>query len=411
MHILLIHQYFVSPNEAGGTRHFELARYLIKKGHKITIIGSTISYLTGTSSSKYRRKILVRENIEGINIIRTYAYSGINKSYNNRLISFITFMISSIIAGLFVKNIDVIIASSPQIFVGISGYVVKKMKRVPFIFEIRDLWPKFAIDTGVLMSPLLIKLSNILEKFIYKKADYFIINSPGFYEHLDKFDIQKDKIFLIPNGVDTKIFRPDKKYNRVRKDLNLEKNFIVLYSGAHGLANCLETVIESARLLSNNPNIKFLFVGDGKEKRNLILLRDKYKLKNVIFVDAQPKSRIPEFCNAADVCLATLKKLNAFKTTYPNKLFDYMACGRPIILAINGVARELIEEAKAGEFVAPENPKQLACTILKFYYNRDLIEKYGINARKYVVKYFDREKIAENLNNILDSISKLHKNN
>ena len=406
MNILFIHQHFATPNEPGGTRHFELAQHLIKKGHKITFICSTVSYLTGMCSSKHNGEFLVCENVDGINIIRTHNFSGLQESFKKRIISFLTFMVLSAIGGLFVRKTDVVIASSPQIFVGLSGHFLSKIKRVPFLFEIRDLWPKFAIDIGVLKNPLLIKLSVSLEKYIYKKVDYFIINSPGFYDHLEKSGIERKKIFLVPNGVDTKIFSPSDKHNWVRKELGLNEDFVVLYSGAHGLANSLNTVIESARLLHCQSDIKIVFVGDGKEKRHLVQLGDKYKLNNVIFVDAQPKRKMPDFCNAADVCLAILKKLDSFKTTYPNKLFDYMACGRPTILAIDGVAREVLERARAGEFVEPDNPQQLASTILKFYNNRDLIKEYGINARIYVEEHFDREKIAEKFNNILNEITK-----
>ncbi len=406
MHILFIHQFLATPNEAGGTRQFELAQHLIKKGHKITFICSTITYLTGKPLSRQKGRLFVRETIEGINIIRTYTFPGLQESFKKRIFGFLSFMVSSVIGGLSVRKTDVVLASSPQIFVGISGYLLSKIKRVPFLFEIRDLWPKFAIDIGVLKNPLYIRLSLLLEKIIYKKSDYFIINSPGFYDHLEKSGIERKKIFLIPNGVDTKYFKPSDKQNWVRKEIGLYEDFVVLYSGAFGLANSLDTVIESARYLRHQPDIKIMFVGDGKEKRNLVQLRDKYKLNNVIFVDAQPKRKMPDFCNAADVCLAILKKLASFKTTYPNKIFDYMACGRPTILAIDGVAREVLEKAHAGEFVEPENSQHLASTILKFYNNRALIQKYGINARRYVVDHFDREKIAENFNRVLKKITK-----
>ena len=398
MHILLIHQIFLSPKEAGSTRHFELAKYLVKKGNKVTIIGSTLSYLTGTVEDRLKGKFITRESIEGIEIIRAWAYSKIHKSYVNRFFSFISFMISSIIAGLKTKKVNIIIACSPQIFTGISGFVLSKLRGVPFIFEVRDLWPKFAIETGVITNPILIFLAEFLEKFIYKKADYFIINSPGFFSHLKKFGIKKEKIFLIPNGVDTKVFKPEDKYNRVRKELGLNDDFVVMYSGAHGLANNLDTIIHSARLLDDYHDIKFLFVGDGKEKPRLMKLTESYNLKNVIFAGAQPKEKMPEYCHAADVCIAILKKLDSFTTTYPNKIFDYMACGCPTILAIDGVAREVIEKAKAGEFVEPDNQEQLAQKVLKFYNSPELTKQYGINARRYVKDHFDREKIAENLN-------------
>jgi len=406
MHILFIHQIFLTPAEAGSTRHFELAKYLVKKGNKVTIIGSTVSYLTGTVEERFKGKFITRESIEGVEIVRSWAYSKIHKSYVSRFFSFISFMLSSIIAGLKTKKADVIIACSPQIFTGISGFVLSKLRKVPFIFEVRDLWPKFAIETGVITNSVIISLAEFLEKFIYKRADYFIINSPGFFSHLEKFGIKKEKIFLIPNGVDTRVFKPKDKYNQARKELGLNDDFVVMYSGAHGLANSLDTIIQSALLLVDYHDIKFLFVGDGKEKPRLMKLMESYGLKNVIFAGAQPKEKMPEYCNAADVCIAILKKLDSFTTTYPNKIFDYMACGRPTILAIDGVAREVIEKAKGGEFVEPDNQEQLAQKVLKFYNNPELIKQYGINARKYVEDHFDREKIAGNLNNVLNDVLK-----
>ena len=406
MHILLIHQIFLTPLEAGSTRHFELAKYLVKKGNKVTIIGSTVSYLTGKVEERYKGKFISRESIDGVEIVRAWAYPKIHKSYVRRFFSFISFMLSSIIAGLKTKKVDVIIACSPQIFTGISGFILSKLRKVPFIFEVRDLWPKFAVETGVIANSIIIFLAESLEKFIYKRANYFIINSPGFFSHLKKFGIKKEKIFLVPNGVDTKIFKPEDRHNRVRKELGLNDDFVVMYSGAHGLANNLETIIHSARLLVDYHDIKFLFVGDGKEKSRLMKLAESYDLKNVIFADAQPKEKMPQYCNAADVCIAILKKLKSFTTTYPNKIFDYMACGRPTILAIDGVARKVIEKAEAGEFVEPDDQEQLAQKVLKFYNNPELIKQYGINARKYAEEHFDREKIAENLNNVLNKVLK-----
>ncbi len=404
MHVLFIHQIFLSPDEAGSTRHFELSKYLVEKGDRVTIIASTVSYLTGKVEDRFKGKFLYKEVIEGVEVVRAWVYSKIHKSYVKRFFSFVSFMVSSIIGGLKAGEVDVIIACSPQILTGISGYILSKIKRVPFIFEIRDLWPKFAIETRVLTNPILIALAKFLERSIYRRADYFIINSPGFYGHLADFKIPKERIFLIPNGVDTAIFKPGEKYNSVRKELGLDKNFVVMYAGAHGRANGLDTVIESARLLKDCPDITFMLVGDGKEKERLIKLRDSYALKNLLFVDAQPKRRMPEFCLASDVCLAILEKRDSFKLVYPNKLFDYMASGRPTILAIDGVAREIVEEARAGVFVEPENPEMLAEAVLNLYKNRKLLEEYGTNARKYVMTHFERARIAEELHDTLKRI-------
>ena len=402
MRVLLIHQGFCTPNEPGSTRHFELCRYLVKKGHKVVVIGGMANPLTMEAPRWCRRKFLFKENVEGVEILRAFTISKPKQSFIKRIISYLSFMISSIIVSFCLSSVDLVIACSPQIFTGISGYVVSRVKKIPFIFEIRDLWPDFAIEEGILRGRFKIQIAKCIEKFIYKKAHYFIINSPGYFSHLAKFGIDKKRIIFVPNGVDTDIFKPGKKNSHIRKQLRLDGKFVVLYAGAHGQANNLKTVIEAAKLIKNNKDIVFLLVGDGKEKRDLINLSRYYSLENVIFLDPQPRERMPEICAASDVCLAILKK--NYKTTYPNKIFDYMASGRAIILAIDGVARKVIEKANAGVFVEPENPKALKTAILNLYHHRELLGEYGVNARKYVVKYFDRQKIAEHFHQALTKI-------
>jgi glycosyltransferase involved in cell wall biosynthesis len=401
MQILFIHQVFLTPNEAGSTRHFELAKYLVKVGHQVTIIGSSVNYLTGAIDSRCQGKFIFKETIDGVEIIKAWTYSRIHKNFFSRFVSFVSFMVSSIIASLNVKKVDLVIGCSPQIFAGVSALIVGYLKRIPFVFEIRDLWPKFAVEMKILTNKKLIWLAESLEKYLYRHADYFIINSPGFKAHLARFNLPEEKIFLIPNGVDTDMFQPGEKNNSFRKEHKLENKFIAMYAGAHGQANNLQTVIEAASLLKDNQEIIFLLVGDGKEKNNLIELKDKYGLINVLFIEAQPKEKMPEICRATDVCLAILENREAFKTVYPNKVFDYMSAARPTILAIDGVIREVIEQAEAGIYVPPENPQVLAQTVLKLYNDREIMEKYGQNARKYVMDNFERERIAEKLNQTL----------
>lgn len=406
MRILFIHQVFLSPSEAGSTRHFELARYLVKSGHQVTIIGSSVNYLTGKADERCAGKFSFTENIDGVDIIKSWTYSKIHKSFFSRFLSFISFMLSSVIVGLKMKKPDVVIGCSPQIFAGVSALIVSRLKGVPFIFEIRDLWPKFAVEMKVLTNSRLIKLAEALEKFLYNKADHFIINSPGFLPHLLSFNISEDKIHLIQNGVDTNMFRPGEKNNDFRAEFDLENKFVVMYAGSHGQANSLHTVIEAARILKENNDIMFLLIGDGKKKNELIELKNSYGLNNVMLINAQPKERMPEICRAADVCLAILEKHEAFKTVYPNKVFDYMAVERPTIIAIDGVIREVVEKAGAGVFVEPENPQALADLVLNLRNDKTMLETYGKNARKYVMENFERHRIAEKLHQMLLNIVK-----
>jgi len=404
MRILLIHQMFATAKEPGSTRHFELARYLVRQGHQVTVIGGTVNVLTGQVAERARRRLLSEEWADGVRVWRAYTFPGHNRSFLQRLLGFLSFMVTSLVGGLRAGEIDVVIAASPQIFTGISGWLIGRVRRVPFVFEVRDLWPDFVVAMGVLRQPLLIALAKGLERFIYRRADYFIINSPGFRAHLEGFGVPGERIFLIPNGADVEAFCPSPRDNQVRKELGLDGRFVVMYAGAHGAANDLETVVEAARLLRDEQGVRFLLVGDGKEKGNLRQLCERYRLDNVQFVGAQPKEVMPDFCTAADVCLAILKDIAAFRTVYPNKLFDYMAAGRPILIAIDGVARQVVEDAQAGVFVPPGDPQVLAEAVLALRDDPALLERYGANARRYVEAHFDRRKIAQELETVLERI-------
>jgi glycosyltransferase involved in cell wall biosynthesis len=298
------------------------------------------------------------------------------------------------VAGLRVRNIDIVLGTSPPIFQGISAYLLSRLKRVPFVFEVRDLWPDFAIEMGVLRNPLLIWMSRRLEVFLYRHADLIIVNSPGFISHLRCYTVPAEKIALVPNSVEVEMFNPSDRGEEVRRELNLDGKFVVLYAGAHGPANDLDTLLKAAKLLKEYDEIVFVLVGDGKERPKLMRQAEKLQLWNVRFVPAQPKVRMPAFLAAADVCIAILKNIPMFTTTYPNKVFDYMAAGRPTLLAIDGVIRQVIEDADGGIFVQPGNPEALANGLLTLYENPCLRGQQGMNARNYVATHFDRSEQA-----------------
>ena len=394
MHILLIHQAFVSSQEAGGTRHYELARYLVEQGHHVTVITSTMSYMTGQTLPSVQGKRVVRENLDGIEVVRVWAYTVLHRSFFTRAVSFLSFMISSFLVALQVKNVDIVWGTSPPIFQAATACLVARLKRALFVFEVRDLWPDAVIEAGGLRNPMLIWPSRGLERFLYHHADHLIVNSPGFIPHLCRCAVPEDKIDLVPNGVEVAMFDPADRGKTVRQELGLEGKFIALYTGAHGLANDLETVLLAAKHLEARHDIVFVLVGDGKERPNLIRLADELGLPNVRFVSAQPKACMPAFLAAADVCIAILKAIPMHTTTYPNKVFDYMAAGRPTVLAIDGVIREVIETADGGTFVQPGNPEELAEAVLFYYRDPDLCHHHGQNARRYVATYFDRQEHA-----------------
>lgn len=398
-HILLIHQAFALLNEPGGTRHYEMAHTFIQHGHHVTVITSPVSYLTGKANQGKVRWLTREEPESGLCILRAYTFPALHRSFFHRLLSFFSFMFSSFFIGLGVKNVDVIWGTSPPIFQGWTAWLLAKLKQVKFLFEIRDLWPAFAIAMKVLKNPLLIRLSNWLERFLYRNADLLVVNSPGFITHIKTRGGKN--ISLVTNGVDPKMFNPEDRGTRFRQNNGLQDAYIVLYAGAHGVSNDLEVVLKAAGLTASDPRIVYVLVGDGKEKANLQNTARELHLDNVLFVPPVPKDEMSGVMAAADACIAILKPVEMYKTTYPNKVFDYMAASRPVLCAIDGVIREVVETARAGIFIQPGNPQALADAVIYLVNHVEEGSQMGMNGRAHVVEHFNRAKNAVDMENLL----------
>lgn len=399
MHILLIHQAFVALDEPGGTRHYELASFLAERGHRVTIIASPVSYLTGknTENSATPQQALPQAPIT---ILRAYTYRALHRSFVHRVFSFLSFMISSFITGLQVKDVDLVWGTSPPIFQGVTAWALARLKGTAFLFEVRDLWPDFAIAVGVLRQPILIRLSFWLERFLYSHADQLVVNSPGFIEHVHQRGGKS--VALIPNGADANMFDPDADGASFRKRYNLQDDFIALYAGAHGMSNDLGVVLEAAHLLADEPQIKIVLLGDGKEKPALQNQALALGLTNVIFAPPLPKSEMKEALAAANACIAILKPIPLYGTVYPNKVFDYMAAGRPVVLAIDGVIRKVVEQAQAGVFASPGDPSALASAIRRLAADPELCKSLGSNGRQCILADFERKTLASRLAELIE---------
>ncbi len=396
MHILLIHQVYTGLNQSGGTRHAELGTYLIEKGHQFTVIGSKNNYFTGETQEEL-----------GSGPIRFFGadtYFGLHKSYIHRALNFLSFMVSSFLIGLRIKKVDLVWGTSPPLFQILPAWLLAKINRIPFVFEVRDLWPAFPVGLGVISNKFLIWMAEKVEVFFYKGADHLVINSPGFKDYLLGKGIPEGKISVVPNGVDIRQFPPQSDGDDFRKEYDLENALVVLYAGAHGLANDLETVLLAAEQLKNSPEIVFAFVGDGKSKPELRLFSEKLALTNVRFIPSQPKSSMPQVLAAADICLAVLKDIPLFKTTYPNKVFDYMAAGKPTLLMIDGVIREVVENARGGIFVQPGDPKALVDAIKLLANQPERRKDMGIAAREYLKDNFRRADQADAMEKIFKDL-------
>jgi len=401
MKILLIHQYFLEKGDGGGSRFNEMTQVWANQGHEITVLAGMVHYATGKKPEKYKGKYFCTDLdfYSNVDVIRSHVSESYNTNFLGRLWAYFSFVFSSIYAGLFKTNkkYDVILVTSPPLFVGITAYVLSKIKNVPFVFEIRDLWPESAIDTGVLKNKMIIKFAYWFERFIYKKATLINVLTPAFREKLivDK-KIDPKKIIFIPNAADFSLAESiQENFDAIafKKELNLQDKFVITYVGAHGVANHLIQLIETAERLIDT-NVVFQLIGAGMQKDMLVKESAKRKLNNVIFRDSVPKEKVFKYILASDAGASVLKKVDTFKTIYSNKTFDYMSCKKPILLAIDGVSRDLVEQAICGYYVEPENPEEIEKVIRLMLANKESLNIMGENGFNYAKKHFDRKDLA-----------------
>ncbi|MBA4421213.1 MAG: glycosyltransferase WbuB [Anaerolinea sp.] len=391
MKVLLINQAFVSPDEPGHTRHYELAKYLHQHGHELVIVGSDINYQTGEKIIEHKG-ISTEQMINGVRVIRAFILPALHRSYFWRVLSFLSFMLSSVIVSLQVKDVDLVMGTTPPIFQAVSVWFIALLRHKPFLLEVRDLWPEFGISMGVLKNPLIITLSRWLESFLYARADHILVNSPAYVEYLCSRGIRAKKITFIPYGTDVQIFHPDVDGKAFRYRYGLQGRFMVLYAGALGQANDIYTLLRAAERLKAFEKIRFVLLGDGKERHNLEAEATRKGLNNVMFAGVVPKKEMPGAVAAADVCLAILQDIPMFRTTYPNKVFDYMAAGKPTVLVIDGVIRELLEASGGGVYVPPADDVALAQTLTDLSQQPEKLAGMGRSARQYILSHMDRQK-------------------
>lgn len=401
MKILLIHQYFLEKGEGGGSRFNEMTQIWSKNGHFITVLAGMVSYTTGKKPERYKKKHFYRDDnfYPNVDVLRCHVSESYNVNFLGRLWGYFSFMFSAIWGGLFkIKGKhDVILVTSPPLFVGMTAYVLSKLKGIPFVFEVRDLWPESAIDTGVLTNKMIIKLAFWFEGFLYKRAKFINVLTPAFRERLIEKGIPEEKIKFIPNAADFTLSEKLKDFDgdAFKKELGLENRFVVTYVGAHGVANHLIQLLDAAEYLRDT-NITFQLIGSGMQKKKLQEETLKRNLnEHIIFREPVAKEDVFKYIMASDMGASVLKKVDTFKTIYSNKTFDYMSCKTPILLAIDGVSRELVEDAQCGIYVEPENPHEIASKLKNIFKQPQDLKKMGERGYQYARIHFDREKLAE----------------
>jgi colanic acid biosynthesis glycosyl transferase WcaI len=409
--ILYVSQYFPPEMGAPAARVAEMARHWVQAGHQVTVLTGFPNHPTGKIASEYRkhhRRAFMREEFFGAEVIRTWLLPLPNRKAHERILNYGSFCVSAALAGTFVDRPDVVIATSPQLLVGLSGYWIARWKRVPFVFEVRDLWPESLAAVGVGSESSLFHWSlSRVAGLLYRHASRVVVVSPAFERYLaQNWQLDPRKISVVENGVETDLFHPmPPETDSIRAQINAQGHLVVSYIGTIGMAHGLETVLEAAQvLLAIAPAVRFLFIGEGADKERIRSQAAQRGLNNVVFMDQQPRERIPGFICASDVCLVPLKKSEVFKTVIPTKLLEFMACARPVILGVEGEARKIVENAQAGLAIEPENSAELVRAILRLASDPESCRTLGRNGRRHILEHFSRKQKATEYAGVLEDL-------
>lgn len=386
---------------APAARVAELARLWTEAGHEVTVLTGFPNHPTGVVRREYRNKmwrLVCREQSNGVKVVRTWLLPLPNRKPYERILNYSSFAVSVASTGMFLSPPDVVIATSPQLLVGLAGWWLARWKQVPFILEVRDLWPESLAALGVgNENSLLYGALQRIAAFLYRACDRIVVVTPAFEEHLvANWRVPREKISVVENGVDIDLFKPRAEAAEIRAVLQAENKFVVSYIGTMGMAHGLETMLGAAfRLQGSAPEILFLFLGEGAEKERIVSAAHDRGLMNVRFIAQQPRPRIPAYISASDVCVVPLRKSALFRTVLPTKLLEFMSCARPVIVGVDGLARKIVQDASAGIFVEPENASELANAILQLATNSELCGMLGRNGRRYILQKLTRRQTAE----------------
>ncbi|HLA85572.1 MAG TPA: glycosyltransferase family 4 protein [Thermoguttaceae bacterium] len=409
MHILYVSQYFPPEMGAPSARVYDLAKQWVRQGHRVTVLTAFPHHPVGVKRPEDRGVITRRETVDGIDVVRSYVFAAPNRGTVKRMISYASFMISAAVIGLFrVRKPDVVIATSPQLLCGAAGYALARLKRRPFIFEVRDLWPESMLATEVVKSEnFVVRGLKRLSRHLYRHCDRIVTVGEGYARGIHElYDIPRDRMSIVPNGIDTDLFVPSARDNDIRAEYGWGDRFVSLYLGTHGMAHALETVLETARSFRDDPTKLFVLVGEGAEKDKLKALAAEWRLDNVQFIDQQPRDRVARFYAACDVGIVCLRKSPRFEEVLPSKIFEYLGMERPIILSVQGEAAKLIQEADAGVCVPPEDARAMAQAVDELARRPDRLAQMGRNGREYVREHFDRRNLAKKYLDILETVRK-----
>lgn len=401
MRILFLSHYFPPEVNAPATRTYEHCKKWVEMGHEVTVVSCVPHHPMGKAYPGYKNKLWHVEERDGIKAIKLFTYITANEGFLKRTWNYVFFMLMTILAAPFLSRTDIVISTSPQFFNGLAGYFVSRLKRAPWVLEIRDLWPESIVAVGAITNPRVIALLEGIESFIYRKADHIVAVTNSFKTHIEECGGSGDKITVIRNGVDLGFFAQRPADESYAASLGVSGKFVASYVGTHGMAHGLDTLIEAAEQLRDRQDIVFLMAGDGAERRRLVAEVEKRGLENIQLLGQLPKEEMPRLWSISDASLVLLKKQDLFLTVIPSKIFESMAMKKPIVMGVAGESREIIEAAGSGICIEPENPAELAAAVVQLADSPDLCRRLGESGYRHVAEHFDRTVLAAQFEEVL----------
>lgn len=394
MKVLFISDNFPPEVNAPATRTYEHCREWVKAGVDVTVITCAPNFPEGKLYEGYKNKLISKEEMNGIRVIRVWSFIAANEGRLKRSIDYFSFAISSYLAGLTVKT-DLIVATSPQFFAALSGRWLSFFKRIPWVMEVRDLWPESIRAVGAMKEGVVLKFFEGLELRLYKSAEKIIPVTESFKDYMIERGILEEKIKVIKNGANLELYQNQDKDKELESRLGFKDKFVIGYIGTHGLAHKLDFIIRCASLVQNE-DIHFIFIGAGAKKKELIELHNELKLTNITFLDPVPKEDVWRYISIIDAMVVPLKKSDLFRTVIPSKIFETAAMSTPILLGVDGEARLILEEYEAGLYFEPENQESFIEALLKIRNDQRLYAQLQQGCLS-LVKDFDRKILAQEM--------------
>ena len=389
MRILFITDNFPPEVNAPASRTFEHCSEWVKLGHEVTVITCFPNFPNGKVYTGFSNNLRKIEHLDGIMVIRVWSYIAANQGFLPRILDYISFMVSATTQSLKLGHYDRIIGTSPQFFSAVASYLIGSLKSTPWIFELRDIWPESIQAVGAMKNSWLLDLFEQLELFLYERSHLIISVTHSFKKNLIQRKVPESKISVIINGVDLKRFYQRPKDDQLSTYFGLDQNFVAGYIGTHGMAHSLDTILDAAQIIQDmhDLRIKFVLLGSGAEKEQLVTNARKRNLDNIVFIDSVSKDEVPRYWSLLDVSIVHLRDAPLFKTVIPSKIFESMGMGIPIIHGVLGESAEIIKKDGVGWVVHPENPQEMANTIIEAYCNKRLLKTKSQNCWTAAQKY------------------------